>query len=391
MKKYTKKAAACLLVGVMSVSMLTGCNNKKIDGTATVATVDGEKVPMGVVSLLARYQQIKIGSMYSGMMGYNSTEFWDNVQDEETGETYGDSTVKDVAEQVEQMYVIRGKAEDYNVSITEEEQQAIEEAAQAFVDANGEEVLEKLGASKEDVATFLELSAYQAKIHDEIVKDVDTDVSDEEAQQTSLTYTKVAFDEDASDEEKASQKEVAQQILEEVLATADADMKEIGKSIDEDSITINIHYSTNDEEDDTVNDTLKNAVAGLSDGEVNSSLAEGDDGYYIVRLEKQFDKDATETQKKSIITEREQELYDNTVDEWYEAASIEEDAKVLGTLKITSSDVYQEKQTGNTVEEEAGADAVETETDESTDTDANVDGESDGEAEEPEAEEEAAE
>ncbi|HIX59138.1 MAG TPA: peptidyl-prolyl cis-trans isomerase [Candidatus Blautia gallistercoris] len=366
MKKCVRKAAAAVMIGALGLSMLSGCGSKEIDGTAIVATVDGEQIPMSVVSLLARYQQVKVANMYSGMMGYDTNEFWDNVQ--ENGETYGEQTVREAAVDVEQMYILRAHAAEYNVTITDEEQQAITEAAQTFVEDNGEEVMQKLAATQEDVELFLELSTYQTKMHDAIAAEADPNVTDEEAQQTTLTYTRVEYGEDATDEEKAEAQETAQEILDQVLATADADMEEIAEGIDEDSITINIHFSTNDEEDDTVDDFLKEAVSGLADGEVNSSLIEGNESYYVVRLDAEFDQDATDTRKISIVNEREEELYNDTVDGWMEEASIELDEDVLSTLTMTSTEVYQEMQMGNTAEEEAGADAAETE--EETDTSA---------------------
>ena len=57
MKKMMKRTAAVTLAGIMSVGMLTGCGSKTIDGTKTVATVDGTEIPLGVVSLYARQQQ----------------------------------------------------------------------------------------------------------------------------------------------------------------------------------------------------------------------------------------------------------------------------------------------------------------------------------------------
>ena len=61
MKKMVKRTAAVTLAGIMSVGMLTGCGSKTIDGTKTVATVDGTEIPLGVVSLYARQQQEQIG------------------------------------------------------------------------------------------------------------------------------------------------------------------------------------------------------------------------------------------------------------------------------------------------------------------------------------------
>ena len=54
MKEMVKRTAVVTLAGVMSVGMLSGCGSKDLDGTKTVATVDGTDIPLGVVSLYAR-------------------------------------------------------------------------------------------------------------------------------------------------------------------------------------------------------------------------------------------------------------------------------------------------------------------------------------------------
>ena len=43
MKKMSKRAAVAALAGVMAMGLLTGCGEKKLDGTKTVATVNGQK------------------------------------------------------------------------------------------------------------------------------------------------------------------------------------------------------------------------------------------------------------------------------------------------------------------------------------------------------------
>ena len=57
MKTMTKRTAVAALTGVMAVGMLTGCGEKKLDGTKTVATVDGTEIPLGIVSLSVREGQ----------------------------------------------------------------------------------------------------------------------------------------------------------------------------------------------------------------------------------------------------------------------------------------------------------------------------------------------
>lgn len=362
MKLTGKKIALGCLAGVLAVAGLTGCSSK-IDGTKTVVTVDGEAVPLGVVSFLTRYQQAQTMAMYDMYFGGADPKMWDNVMDEDSGETYGESARSDVLDQVELMYLLKAKSGDYNVEITKKEQKKIAEAAKNFIAANSEETLADLGVTQSDMETVLELQTYEKKMFDPIVKDVDTEVSDEEAQQTSVTYVEVSTaeeaeesgeeevsesgNEDAEKEEESSPEEKAQKILDEVLATADADMDAIAKDVDENLSAVETHFTANppekedDEEESSVSDTVPQAVqdaAGkLSDGEIAGELIEGEDAYYVVRLDKAFDEEATESEKESIVDQRKQDLYEKTTEEWKDDADIQVDKKVLKSLKVTSN------------------------------------------------------
>ena len=93
MKKLMKRTAAASLAGILAAGMLAGCGGeKKLDGTKTVATVDGTEIPLGVVSLMARQQQAYTESMYASF-GMSTGNIWDTEADSETGETYGDQAV----------------------------------------------------------------------------------------------------------------------------------------------------------------------------------------------------------------------------------------------------------------------------------------------------------
>lgn len=85
---------------------------------------------------------------------------------------------------------------------------------------------------------------------------------------------------------------------------------------------------------------------------------EEDGSYYVVRLEKAFDEEATEDEKESIVSQRKQDMYDDTVDGWKKDADIQEDKKVLKTLKVTSNLKFTFKQEEEP-EEEAAEDASE--------------------------------
>ena len=106
MKKMMKRTAAVTLAGIMSVGMLTGCGSKTIDGTKTVATVDGTEIPLGVVSLYARQQQEQTTAMYMSYMG-SADYIWDQTADEDSGKTYGDQAVESSLKSVETMYILK--------------------------------------------------------------------------------------------------------------------------------------------------------------------------------------------------------------------------------------------------------------------------------------------
>ncbi len=135
MKTMTKRTAVAALTGVMAVGMLTGCGEKKLDGTKTVATVDGTEIPLGIVSLSVREGQAQTEAMYKSFMG-GAGNIWSQVVDEDAGTTYGEQAVGQFLEQVELMYIMKEKAADYGVEVTSDDETAIADAAAQFMQDN---------------------------------------------------------------------------------------------------------------------------------------------------------------------------------------------------------------------------------------------------------------
>lgn len=346
MRKIVKKTALAALAGVMAAGMLTGCGEEeKVDGTQTVATVNGEDIPMGILSLMVRQSQAQAEAMYASFMGGTSYEIWDAEAEE--GKTYGEQAVEETLEQIELMYILREKAPDYKVTVTEEDETAIADAAAAFIKANSEETLEDLAVTEDQVKTYLELQTYQERMHDPIVADVDTNVSDEEAQQSSFTYVSLSTA-DLSDDEIKQKKEDAQKILDAMKEDPDGDFNETAKSVSEDYTALEGTFDTNESEETETDgeemtsssaypDEVIDVLRTLDDGELGPDVIETDTAYYVVRLNKKVDEEATEDKKESIITDRENELYTDTTQQWMDEADITVDEDVLKTLKLTDS------------------------------------------------------
>ena len=354
MKEMTKKTAVVAMAGIMAAGMLTGCGEKKLDGSKTVATVDGTKIPLGVVSLSVREGQMQTEAMYRSFMGGSDFDIWDTEAEE--GKTYGEQAVEESLKDVELMYIMKAKAADYDVELTDEDEKAIAEAAASFMEANSEEAIADLAVTEDQVKTYLELQTYKQKIHDPIIADVDKNVSDEEAQQSSFEYVSVSTA-DLSDDEIKEKKEDAQKILDGLKADPDGDFSEIAKSVDDSYSSLSGTFDANetsedeDTDDEDANDDSSSysgtypeevidVLRTLDDGEVASDIIETDTAYYVVKLDKKDDEEATETKKESIISTREQTLYTDTTEKWLDDADIKEEKKVLKTLKVTDNHKY---------------------------------------------------
>ena len=432
MNSVLKRAAALGLSALFASTALAGCGSEKessstIDGTATLMTVNDEKVPLGVAAFYARYQQAQLYQLYQMYFGSASSIFSQSY--DESGTTYGDEMKEEMLTNLKTMMVIRQHAEDYDISISDSEEKAIEKAAQQYIDSNDEETRKKVGASKEDAVEAMELQTYQSKMMDPIVADVDTKVTDKEAQQTTLTYVSVAVpdslptdsgaesavtssadgaesvlsgssaaeslttDSYAADSVAASATESvsaadvtlsgtesaaaesgassglsgaesvesaaeepdpalqayaeakAQKVLdaaEKETDTANADLDAVAKSVDKDLAASNGQFTTNDTSDTTLDSSLVKAVSGLSDGTLVDHVVKSSDGksFYVVRLDKNFDKDATETKKQNIVVERKQNKFKEVTDGWVNEAKIKVDDDVWATFTISDEEPF---------------------------------------------------
>lgn len=375
MNKAAKKITGALLAGALGAASLTGCSSP-MDGTQPLLTSGEDTVTVGTGNLMLRMNQATMLSYYS-MMGGSTTGLWS--QDSGDGETYGDTTKASILDELENMLVQKQHAADYDVSISEEEQGKIEEAAQAFMDANTEETIQNLSVSQSDVETLLELYTYQTKMYDPMVADVDTNVEDSEAAQSRITYCRIDIsdtqNEDGTttpltDEEKQEKKDQAQALLDKLQASADpasADMDALAKEVNED---LNAVDNTFGDDDTLLDDKLKEAAKTLQDGQVYGEVVEGENAYFVVRMDSVLDREATDAEKENIVSERQQNAYNDLLDQWKDDADITVNNREWDKVTLTDNEQYTIKQpeTEETTED-SSTDAGET-TENSTDTQA---------------------
>ena len=346
-----KKISAAALAAIVGCGLLAGCGSSrtKIDGTKTLLTVNDDSIDVGVGSFYVKYQQASMYKAYGSYLG--STGFFDYVTNSSTGETYGESMKDSAIEDLERMMLCKQHASDYQVALTDDQKTQIENAAQSYIDGNSESVQNMVGASKDDVVTLLELQTISAEMMDPMVADTDTTVTDDEAQQTSVTYVAVTTDTTSSSasEQAASSTEStstadalskAQAVLAAVKGQSDAanaDMNTLASGIDSSLSATTGHFTTNDTTDGTVDSAIVSAVKGLPDGTLVDHVVTSSDGktYYVVRLDKNFDQDQTDSKKSELVTSKKQDAYNALIEKWKKDATIKVNESAWSDVKIT--------------------------------------------------------
>lgn len=224
MRVNWKKGLAMGLGVCMAASVLTGCGKgKELDTAAAAAALDGEEISAGLVNFFLRYQQAEFESSYGAwLQSYYGTDIW-NVDLSGTGTSYGETFKNDVINSLERLLLAEKHMGDYSVELTDEEKTAITQAAQKFMESNEEEVLEKMSATQENAERLLTLYTIQNKMETQMSADVDTEVSDEEAAQRTVSYVRFTAETESDTEEAEAETETEAGSERETEAAAEAE------------------------------------------------------------------------------------------------------------------------------------------------------------------------
>ncbi len=326
--KRVTKLAAIALAGTF---VFTGCG--KINTSATLVTIKNgdasETITLGYGNFVARYNQALMDAYYGSYMG---ADMW--TQDMGSGETMEDSTKGSVLEEMENWYVSTQHASDYGVGLSDSDKKSIEDAAKKFMDSNSSAAVEQMGATEEYVKQFLTDRTYTSRVESAINKEFEktVSVSDKECEQSTFSYLlfekgtedgaaatadavvdAVEAVENATDSADQAADETAQAKTKADVAAGAANFDEAAALSDVEAQTYS--FNPNEDEDSGMDAAVIKAAKGLKEGEM-SKVVETDDGFYVIRLDKKHDKDATESKREELKNEKISQNYTDVLDGW---------------------------------------------------------------------------
>ena len=351
--------AALAIAAAMAVSALTGCGSGNLNSDDVVAEFEDTKIKAGVAEFYARYQQASYEAYY---MPYYGDNMW--TTEVSDGSTYEDSVKNNALDTLKTMYVLETHMDEYNVEYTSDDEAAVAEAAQAFVDANDGEALSASAGNIENVKEVLKLITIQRKMYNAMIEDADTEVSDDEAAQKSMSYAFFSFETTDDSGNKTTLDDDGKVALKETAMNFQTEAANGTKTFEECAEKAGVEAQTATFDSDTTSPStdLIKAADVLGEGQV-TDVIETDSGYYVAKVTSMLDREATDAKKTSIISERQQTLYNDLCKEWVDDADITVHENVWKKLDFTKHGVTMKTQS-NTDNTESGSDST---TDSNTD------------------------
>ena len=288
---------------------------------------------------------------------------WESEASE--GKTYEESVKDSVLQTLEDMVLLEQHMKEYEVSISEAEEQVIKDSAKAFDEVNALEDKEKVSGSETAVKRVLTLIAIQHKMQDAIQSGADTEVSDEEAAQKSLQYVEFSYTVESAEEDEEKEDDKDGDKKEESREMTDKEKKELQKKAEEFAKAakgeeLEVQKTTFDSKSVSPSEDLIKAADKLKEGET-TDVIKTDDGCYVARVTSLLDREATDAKKDTIVSERKQELYTDTCKKWRDDAKITVNDEVWGKigfkdLKVKMKEVKEDPYS-NAVQTDDVADA----------------------------------
>ena len=308
MKAFMKRILSVVTIGVMTAATLAGCGNKGTAGASAASsdaavTMDQGSISMGEARLYAYVMRNQYETYYG-------SSIWD--MEVEEGVTLGDSMKDVITDQLVQMIILSSQAEDYGVSLNDEDNQAVEEYVENFKTNIGEDVMEKEGFTEDNIRSVVQKSTLAGKVSQAMFDAEEVELTDEEkADATCIKVQHILIstidttkkdDEgnnvDMTDEEKevylAEQKEKAEEAL--ARAKNGEDFQALADEYSSENAGFEFSFDKNGYDPVNMSSMVEpfyTAAWQLGEGEI-SDLVESQYGYHIIKCVSLNDEEATQ-------------------------------------------------------------------------------------------------
>lgn len=297
-------AAACMAL------LLSGCQigDKVIVVSKTPNSRQVFQIDRSICELkeakvyLANYQNI-YGTAYT-------IDLWQH----DFGEPSLSDYVKDVTlEELTMVYCMNLLAEAENMTLSEAEQQKVEQAAEVYYDSLTREEIFYMGVSKADIEEYYTHYALAQKLYHALLDSVNEEVSDDEARVIEMMQIFVA--------DKKNADIVEQKLL------AGEDFAAVANNYNELS-AIRVTVARDD-----LPKAVEEVAFRLDNDEISSKI-ETENGYYFIKCLNKYNMELTEENKANIVEKRQEAAFDDVYKEFIDTRESYLNLELWETLEL---------------------------------------------------------
>lgn len=301
-----KRMAAALLAGTMLITGTAGCGGK--DGMKVVLTTGFNKDEIfRIEKTSCRLPEIMVymtnlQNKYEAAYG---SDIW-NVQ-EENGKIE-DRVKEQVLADVAQIKAMTLLAKTKEITLDEEETALTKQAGKAYFASLNETEKELLDVTEEDITEMYQDYALAEKVYHEIIRDINPEISDDEARKITVqsiflkTYHR---DSDGKIFQMSSEEKEEIRIRAEKIHTKAAEGEDFETLMSQYNEGNSTPYSFGKGEMDPA---VEDAAFNLENQEI-SDIVEAEDGFYIIQCLNTFNREETDDNKLKIMEQRRNEVF----------------------------------------------------------------------------------
>lgn len=302
---FRRGLSICLIVTMMF--SLCACGQEDLTSDDPVA----KKAPVSVVFTAGfeKDEVFKIGTsvckqdefmLYlTNMQNAYETVYGDQIWNVDSSQGDLSSRLMDTTiDRIAQVKVMNMLAENYQVTLTKEEQNLVTTIAEEYFGSLNEVEKEKLGITKERVEEFYTEYAVAHKVYSFIIRDINPEISDDEARNVTVDWIYLKKGElvSGNDVQLSKARNYVNQI-------------QLGDSFENIAIAASqddvLTHSFGKED---VDEAIAEVAFSMAENEV-SDIITTEDGYYILRCVSTFNREETDANKIKIVERRKNEAF----------------------------------------------------------------------------------
>ena len=318
----------------MSLFLLTGCGMDALDRKIVFTTGFSNNEVFRIEDSSCSLTEMKY-YLVSTQRGYEDN-FGSQIWDQETDSGTVEERLKDsVLAKVAQIKVMNLLAKEKGIELDENEiNESASKAAEYFDALSDEDKVAMNNLTLEDITQIYEERAVADKLYDFIIKDINPEISDDEARTITVEQILIkTYKTDASGdrvEYSAGEKDEAHRRIREIYK----------KLLNEESTFEELMGEYNEADESTVSfgkgeleSAYEDAAFDLGTDQV-SSIVETSDGYVLIKCISTFNREETEANKIDIVEDRKREVFGAQYDAFVTTLTKELNEKLWNSIDL---------------------------------------------------------